>query len=330
MTGRSAYSLVETKPGGFLLDTTTGTIFSLNDSAVQIWSSRLKGDAPPLIAHNIAERYGLPLEVAVRDVELALRVPTKGTPPRPPSDFLYERRDDHTYVFSFQGIVVFELDDRGTHVRLACRDLPRSLPYLLQAVVPKILALRGHIVVHASAVELGENAVAFTGLSGAGKTTTARSLARHGARILCEDKLFLRVNPAGGVDAPVGAEAVMKEWIANNAPLLTRPSGASCAPLDEAARGPALPLRELGALDVSRRRGARVAASKLALQDAATAVFHQMFWGSDALTDWSRLLGESVELASHISVYELELPDGIDQLDRATSEVAARRTLTVS
>jgi hypothetical protein len=204
----STYSFVDTTPGGFLLDTTSGTIFSLNESAAQIWRSRLDGDEPPAIVRKVAQRYGLALDVAARDVESALRVPTAGTPPRPPSDFLYERRDDHTYVFSFQGIAVFELDDRGTHVRLACRDVPRPLPYLLQAVIPKILSLRGHLVIHASAVDLGDNAVAFTGLSGAGKTTTARSLARHGGRILCEDKLLLRVSP-GGVDTPIDAEAAM-------------------------------------------------------------------------------------------------------------------------
>lgn len=323
----STYSFVETKPGGFLLDTTTGTIFSLNDSAAQIWRSRLHGNEPTVIARQVARRYGVAPDVAARDVESALRVPTTGTPPRPPSDFLYERRDDHNYVFSFQGISVFEVDDRGTHVRLACRDMPRPLPYLLQAVIPKILSLRGHLVIHASAVELGDSAVAFTGLSGAGKTTTARSLARHGGRILCEDKLFLRVSPTGNVDTPIEAEAVMKAWIADKAPALARHSDASCAPLDEAARGPSLPLRELGALDVSRRRGTQVAASKLARQDAATTVFRQMFWGSDAITDWRRLLGESVALASRISVYELELPNGLHELDRALSEVVARRTL---
>lgn len=327
MRGDSTYSLVETTPGGFLLDPIAGTIFSLNDSAAQIWRSRLEGAEPSVIARSVAERYGLPLEVAVRDVESALRLPTTGTPPRPPSDFLYERRDDHTYVFSFQGAVVFEVDDRGTHVRLACKAVPRPLPYLLQAVIPKILSLRGHLVIHASAVALGENAVAFTGLSGAGKTTTARSLASHGGRALCEDKLFLRVSPGAGVDTPIGAEAVMKAWIADNVPSLARHSDASCAPLDEAARGPSLPLRELGALDVARRRGARVAASRLAQHDAATAVFRQMFWGSDAITDWRRLLNESVTLASHVSVYELELPNGLHELDRAVSEIVARRTL---
>ncbi|WP_328933253.1 MULTISPECIES: hypothetical protein [unclassified Streptomyces] len=64
-----------------------------------------------------------------------------------------------------------------------------------------VLLRSGWSVLHASAVALDGRVVLSFGSKGAGKTTTAVVLAaRHGWELLANDRVFVRANPAGGVD----------------------------------------------------------------------------------------------------------------------------------
>jgi len=63
--------------------------------------------------------------------------------------------------------------------------------YLLGPVLGLLLRLRGVTCLHASAVAFGDAAVAFVGSEGAGKSTTAAALARHGHAILSDDVVAL-------------------------------------------------------------------------------------------------------------------------------------------
>lgn len=66
------------------------------------------------------------------------------------------------------------------------------LPLLLGSSVPTWwLNLRGEPVLHASAVAMGDRAVAFMGASGMGKSTLATLLCAHGARLITDDALRL-------------------------------------------------------------------------------------------------------------------------------------------
>lgn len=66
------------------------------------------------------------------------------------------------------------------------------LPLLLGSSVPTWwLNLRGESVLHASAVAIGNRAVAFMGASGMGKSTLATLLCAHGARLITDDALRL-------------------------------------------------------------------------------------------------------------------------------------------
>ncbi len=67
----------------------------------------------------------------------------------------------------------------------SCRHL-----YLNQ-VLPLALAKQGRFVLHASAVEIDDHAVAFMGESGRGKSTLAASFATNGFRFLTDDGLLL-------------------------------------------------------------------------------------------------------------------------------------------
>jgi len=58
---------------------------------------------------------------------------------------------------------------------------------LLDQAIPRLLAGRGHLVVHASVVHAGQHTVAFLGRSGWGKSTLAALLHDHGFPALCDD-----------------------------------------------------------------------------------------------------------------------------------------------
>jgi hypothetical protein len=88
----------------------------------------------------------------------------------------------------------FWLDRDGTEVWATWRDnstIEDAGTYLLGPVLGRLLRLRGVTCLHASAVALGERAVAFVGPAGAGKSTTAAALALRGHAILSDDVVAL-------------------------------------------------------------------------------------------------------------------------------------------
>lgn len=64
--------------------------------------------------------------------------------------------------------------------------------YLLGPVFGLLLRLRGVVCLHASAVVMEGQAIAFVGTAGAGKSTTAAALAQLGWKILADDIVALR------------------------------------------------------------------------------------------------------------------------------------------
>jgi hypothetical protein len=79
------------------------------------------------------------------------------------------------------------------------RGLGRSRFYhlLLDQALPLALGLMGDLVLHASAVVHGDEAMALAGPSGRGKSTLAAHLAARGAHLLTDDCLVLRETPGG-------------------------------------------------------------------------------------------------------------------------------------
>jgi len=58
---------------------------------------------------------------------------------------------------------------------------------LLDQAIPRVLAYSGHLMLHASAVEVAGKALCFVGPSGAGKSTLAATFSLAGYRILADD-----------------------------------------------------------------------------------------------------------------------------------------------
>ena len=94
----------------------------------------------------------------------------------------------------------------GGEVRCAPPAAPawRWQRFLAGQVLPFVAVLRGLEAFHASAVVLGDRAVAVVGGSGAGKTSLALNLVLRGLGLLNDDVLVLERDKAGGVVAHPG------------------------------------------------------------------------------------------------------------------------------
>ena len=96
------------------------------------------------------------------------------------------------YLLRFPDLADFLVTRDGRTV--SCWPVPgvsdQSLQHLyLNQVLPLALSRQGKLVFHASAVEIGDAAVAFMGESGRGKSTLAASFATTGSRFLTDDGL---------------------------------------------------------------------------------------------------------------------------------------------
>jgi len=88
----------------------------------------------------------------------------------------------------------FWLDEMGRTIWAVWPDtlqIEDAATYLLGPVLGWVLRLRGVTCLHASAVAIGGAAAAFVGWAGAGKSTTAATLARRGHAVITDDIVAL-------------------------------------------------------------------------------------------------------------------------------------------
>jgi len=320
------YAFVEAAGGGLLLEFNSGALMELNESAAFVWRQKLANRPEAAILSEFAVRYGLDPSTARDHVVAALELETS-LAGRVESDFKYERCATG-YRFAFLGQPVFEIDPAGNEVRLVTTPdrIAGKLRYLLRALAPKILALRGFTVIHASAVDLGGTLLAFSGLSGAGKTTTAKAFAAAGARLVCEDQLMLV--PAGSeVLVPLGVEDDIAAWVGKSESSLGALGVANCQDLDQSGNGARVPIREIGFLHSNRRVGRDYHATRLSPASTAGGIFKNTFYGSDTREGWIRHLDVAARIAAFVHGFVLVLPAGLELLQEAAQLQAASRTL---
>jgi len=328
MNGATSFEFVRVHPGGLLLDLTSGSLFRLNESAAFIWEAWLRGATAQQVASDLELSYNLPQSTAEQHVAAALKIdPAEGTPGPPSGEFLYERTAEG-YVFSRAGTPFLVVDHQGERLRLVqpSRLSASEVAAALTAVAPKLVALQGHFVLHAAAVILDGAAVVVAGDSGAGKTTTARALVRAGASPLAEDKLVIR-ETLGRPTVYQDCERNIEAWALATHADLSRGRIVPCPDVNEICAGPAVPIRELGFIDATRRVGRSISAVKLTTLDGSGALFRNSFCGSDAAADWTKNLRTATTIAEAIDAYDLTMPAGIGELEEAASVVLAARSL---
>jgi hypothetical protein len=317
------YAFADCDGEGLLLDLRTGSLYQLNKSAAAVWKEALSDVPPAKIAELLSQRYGLSGVTAQQHVTAALALEPGHDEASLSSDpYLYERSAD-TYTLSRDGIPLLTIDAAGGWLRLSSPGaVPAAeLPMVLQAVSPKLMSLRGHFVLHGSAVVLGQAVVAFCGKSGAGKTTTARAFAAAGAILVCEDKLVVR-RDAGLFMAVLGGERSIMSWVAEESVRLAAGETITCNGLDRALSGDSLPIEAIGFLDSTRRAGSTITGSLLSAADAARSRFGNAFFGSDAAVDWTRQLQSAADATRRLRAYAVTAPAGVVQLRAAAQDFA--------
>lgn len=128
--------------------------------------------------------------------------------------YSFARDDDGTLRLRYHGAVELVADAALSDVR-ADVD-PAADPGLVAvlgagAMLAVRLVLDGHLVLHASAVELDGTAVAFCGASGMGKSTLSALAVLSGWRLLADDVLRVDLGPAGAEVWPGSSALRLRE-----------------------------------------------------------------------------------------------------------------------
>ena len=82
--------------------------------------------------------------------------------------------------------------------------------YLTGPILGFVLRRRGHVSLHASAVQVGNGAMILVGPHGAGKSTIAAALAARGCALITDDVLHVRKTAAGWLAEPFASG--LKLW----------------------------------------------------------------------------------------------------------------------
>jgi energy-coupling factor transporter ATP-binding protein EcfA2 len=108
---------------------------------------------------------------------------------------------DGTWRLAPIGGAFYEIDAHGREVLVAAPDAEAAAMrlFLPSTVLTALSLKRGYLPLHASAVRIGDAAVAFTGPSGAGKSTLAAALMRRGYPVITDDVAVLQRQPQGDI-----------------------------------------------------------------------------------------------------------------------------------
>jgi hypothetical protein len=317
------FALAPLDGAGVLLDLLTGGVYELNAGAAQICMALARGEAEAAIVERLARSFGLSRATAVHDVRTVLAQLTQLAAEtqviRPPHLLTFEATADG-FLMRYRGQAILRIDPSG-----------RSLVYeadpgqigiepilLLRWAVPHLLALQHQPVLHGSAVQHGEGVLAFSGYTGAGKTTLARQFAAIGATLVSEDLLVISCEQ----DVPavfVEGETVLHNWAAEQSPQLM---GGGTVRIDadglrEAVRGATLPLHELLLVDRGRRSGAVIATQSLPPAEALVCLLEHGFGEVPHRKVWAELLETCRIIASASSIRRATLPQGLEALQAA-------------
>jgi hypothetical protein len=327
MDFRDQFAIEPVGDDGVLIDLRTGGFFRLNPTATKaclaLQQSASFADAASLLAASLEV---LPAEAAALLESVQSQLAAPGVRTEPVGPFRY-RPNEGGYALEDNGRVVLTMDTSGRTLRLEAH--PDTLAFKMldyvRAVTPKLLHLRGVTVLHASACLLPEGLTAFSGRSGAGKTTTARAFERAGARLISQDLVVLTAasTPAVVLDGESRAHA----WAAATADTLAGGSVAelSCGGLAHVtAPGPELSLRAIWFVDSARRSGHGLQRQRLAAVDGTLALLANSFLGSESPESWRRHVRETHGIVASLALWDVTTPDGLDRLAAAARDYATK------
>lgn len=318
--------------GAVLIDLDTGELLQLNASAAFLYGHLASGAEVDELARRLASRFAITAAQAEAGVSSFLDLePTSrvGTPTDDPSPFTYVAANGG-FAVEREGVPVFFLDPAGRWITTTNGPADR-LRAALMWVAPKLLTLQGHMVLHASAVALGGRGMAFSGRSGAGKTTLARALAAGGASLLAEDSVVVRLDPATNTLClrRLEARAVrFADSVLGQAGRTTIEAGRRipCDQLlgrEEEAQVD-VQLDEILLLDRDRRQGDELRIVPLSRTTATAGLVQNVFWASSDEAAYRRTLSWAGMASGVVSMGALTTPAGLPQLRSASRRYAEK------
>jgi hypothetical protein len=200
-----------------------------------------------------------------------------------------------------------------------------SVPQLelyVQALAPKLLFQRGVSVLHASACLVAGRGIAFAGVSGAGKTTTARAFAEAGATLVSEDLLIFSPTQGPGM-VVLGGESLVRAWAKGVAIQLGNGDGAGVpfpGTLLNAGEGPAVRLDRLLLLDRSRRAGTQFTTRTREEHEALAALLMHQFLGAGEPAACRRFIQAATGILLAVATQEATAPNGTELLRTAAAD----------
>jgi hypothetical protein len=298
---------------GVVLDTTSGEIYRAGATALVVFRALARGSDVAGAAGALVQAFAVSRARAERDVR-AILASLSGAPRREGAgarEAQFRAAVRGGYEMQLDGVRVVSLDERGRTVERTAMNAD-----VLRLVAPHVLALAGERVLHASAVLVGGEVVAFVAPSGTGKTTLARLLEGEGVRVISEDLLVLR----DAREAVLGGERTLRTWSRSRA--LTVSTTAVLASVEGRTKA-------LGAVVVLERRAGqrRFALEALRGADAIMALFANAFVEVPSPRVWRKALATCRSIAARDVVYRACVPDGLDALARTLAAAAARRRL---
>ena len=314
---------------GILIDLETGGYFQLNATATKACLALAESASATEATARAAQMLALPLErgaALLADVHAQLyQQPAARMEPVGP--FRYRRHEDG-YALVDDDRVVLTLDAGGRQLRLCVpvETLRFALVDYLRAVTPKLLYLHGITVLHASACVLPDGLCAFSGRSGAGKTTTAHAFRTAGCELVAEDLVVL----AGANDEPrvlVDGERRAHAWARDAAAQIAVMPGATLdcdAVASAAAPGPSLPLAAIWFVDTGRRHGDQFTRRPLTVIEGTLALMANNFLGADDTPSWRRHVRDTLAIAARVSLWEATPPSGLNQLAAGARSYATK------
>ncbi len=234
------------------------------------------------------------------------------------------------HVLRYPGLACFAVSDDGGQVEFepapgCSSDALRHL--LLDQVLPRVLAHRGRLVLHAGAVEVAGRAVALIGETGRGKSTLVASLHTAGHPALTDDGLV--VSDGGGELRALPLYAGLRLWPSSIAGL--EAALAATLPVADGSSKRRVPLdgelapRTLAAvfvLDAPSTAAGEIAAAPMSRRAACVEVLRSAFQLD--LGDRQRaaaLLDAAVRLVDRVPVLALRYPRDFRRLPEVRAAI---------
>lgn len=310
--------------GGVLVDLESGSYFALNRTAATICAVLSEDLSIDETAGRLGERLGLSRSAALGAIDDVLREASrlaKGDEPIGPFSY---RKEGKRYVLKEANRIILEVDAERNELSLSARP-PFRFPMIeyVRAVTPKLLALTGVTVLHAAACTLGERAIAFSGVSGAGKTTTVRAFVTGGAAPKSEDLVVMTEEESPSFY--LQGETVAHEWARQTAAVFQAANerAVSFDSLRSAASGPQHRLDEVWFLDAERRRNETFERRPLRPLAGLLSLLRHAFCGVGTPEQWRRHVSRVRELSGGLISHEVIAPAGLEALDQAARSYVA-------